>query len=231
MRSLKSDRKLASTVGNVLDRKAGQGLGAAEAAGAGGLVADCQVELALLIDTPGAGRVLNVEEGVVLGHEALRLGKARRQVVHAVGSREGQPAAVLEEVLALAGGDGLPVHGNTTTLGGSIGGRFASAKVVPGIVGNVEGTARLVDAEQVDAAVAVGDFNADVVAADGVGPVGNAVNVNLATKDTDGRREGVVGRNAGGAGLAGIPDRNGGGRDQAGRSSKEGGQSDGEHID
>lgn len=48
------------------------------------------------------------------------------------------------------------------------------------------GAAGLVDLEEVEAAVAVGDLDADVVAVDTHGPVGHTVGVDLAAQDTNG---------------------------------------------
>lgn len=63
------------------------------------------------------------------------------------------------------------------------------------------GAGGLVDLEQVQAAVAVGDLDADVVAVDAHGPVGNAVGVDLAAQDSDGGRVLLVGGDAGAAAV------------------------------
>lgn len=185
MRLLDSDGGDAGAISDVGNRLVLESGRDAETARAGSLVADGEVEVAELVNAPGAGRVLDVVESVVLGDEAVGLGQAGSKVVHAVGGREREFAVVLEEETALAGGDGLPLHGDGATLAGSLSGALAGAEVVPGVVGDVVGTAGLVDAEQVDVALAVGDLDADVVAADGVGPVGDAVGVDLAAKNAD----------------------------------------------
>jgi hypothetical protein len=216
--------------GSVLDVPDGhvQGLVGSETRGARGLVADGEVEGALLVDTPVADRVENVEQLVVLGDVAVGLLQARGDVVHAVGSSEGNVLALVEERTALAGGTVLVVHVDSATLMRLDGGRLAKGEVVPGIVGDVVGTAGLVDPEEVDAAAAVGDLNADVVAADAARPVGNAVGVDLATQDTDGRGVLLVGSDADGAGGAALELSRGSG-DDGGRSSKKGGDK-AEHV-
>lgn len=45
----------------------------------------------------------------------------------------------------------------------------------------------MINAQEMEGAAAVGDANADVVAVNRAGPVGNAVGVNLAAEDTNRR--------------------------------------------
>lgn len=58
------------------------------------------------------------------------------------------------------------------------------------------GAAGLVDLEEVEAAVAVGDLDTDVVAVDAHGPVGNTVGVDEAAQDANGGRVLLVGSDA-----------------------------------
>ena len=83
---------------------------------------------------------------------------------------------------------------------------------------------RGVDAEEVNAAVAVRDLDADVIAADGTGPVGDAVGVDLAADHSDGGGELVVGGDAGRLAAASGHGANQGGRGQ------EGSGDGGEHL-
>lgn len=80
------------------------------------------------------------------------------------------------------------------------------------------GAAGLVDLEEVQAAVAVGDLDADVVAVDAHRPVGNSVGVDLAAQDTNGGGVLLVGSDAGAAAVT----TDGNGRDRGGGGSKEG---------
>lgn len=223
---LLSSDLLARAVEDVLDLKV-EFLGGAETTGALGLVADGKVEVALLVDTVLADGVVNVVEHVVLGDPALGLAEARGDVVHGVGGGEGE-LALVEDVLALGGVDVLVVHGDATALLGVLGGRLAKAKVVPGIVGDVVSTAGGVDLEEIDGAALVGDLDADVVAVNGTGPVGDAVGVDLAAKNSNAAGVLVVGSDAGRAGLT-TGER--AGRNQGSRSSSKDGGELGEHAD
>lgn len=191
---------------------------AAETAGAVGLVADGQIQGALLVDAVLADGVHDVEQLVVLGHPAVGLGKAGRHVVHAVGGRQGQ-LAVIKDVGALAVVHELVVHGDATAHLGLVGGPLAVAKVVPGVVGDVKGTARRVNLQEGQAAALVGQLDADVVAVNAHGPVGHTVGVDLAARNADGRRVLGVGGHAAGAGAAeevagrGLNDGSRGGKD------------------
>jgi hypothetical protein len=182
--------------------------------------------VALLVNTVLADGVVDVVELVVLGDPALGLAEARGDVVHGVGGSEGK-LALVKDVLALGGVDVLVVHGNASALLRVLGGRLAEAKVVPGIVGNVVSTTRRVNLEEIDRAALVRDLNADVVAVNGTGPVGNAVGVDLAAENSDAAGVLVVRSDAG---RARVASGKGTGRDQSGRSSEEGGEL-GEHVD
>ena len=83
------------------------------------------------------------------------------------------------------------------------------------------GTLRSVNLQQVQAAVAVGDLDADIVAVDRARPVRDAVGVDLAARNADGRRVLVVGRDAGSLAAG---ERNGADRDEGSRSGKESGE-------
>jgi len=222
---LQSSGLLAGAVHDVLNLHL-ELLDGSETAGALGLVADGKVEVALLVNAVLADGVVDVVQLVVLGDPALGLAEARGDVVHGVGGGEGK-LAVVEEVLALGGVDVLVVHGDATAHLGVLGGRAAEAKVVPGIVGDVMGTAGRVDLEEVDGAALVGDLDADVVAVDGAGPVGDSVGVDLATQDSDAGGVHIMGSDAGRAGLA-SGERVG--RDQSSGSRDDGGEL-GEHFE
>jgi len=156
--------------------------------GAGSLVGVGPVERADLVMTPVADGVDNVVQDIVPGDPAVRVGKAACQEVHAVGGAQGHLVAVgVEEGSTLGGIQDLVLHVNTTTGGGGLGGRLAGHEVVPGIVADVVRAARGVDAEDVDGAAFVAQLDAEVVAIHVSGPVGNAVSIDLAAQDTDGR--------------------------------------------
>ena len=70
---------------DVIDWGVGEGLGGAESAGAFSLVGDREVEVARLVVTPRAYRVLDVVENVILGDPCVGLGEATGEEVHAVG--------------------------------------------------------------------------------------------------------------------------------------------------
>lgn len=189
-----SSNELAGAVLDVPDGKV-ESLVGAETRGASRLVADSQVESAGLVDTPVADGVKDVVQLVVLGDEAVGLAQARGDVVHAVGASEGK-LAVVHEVRAFASRSVLVLHVDATAHVRLLGSRLAEAKVVPGIVRDVVGTARLINLEEVDTSARVGNLDADVVAANGAGPVGNAVGVDLAAQDTNGGRVLLMGSHA-----------------------------------
>ncbi|KAK0762742.1 hypothetical protein N5P37_005560, partial [Trichoderma harzianum] len=194
--NLSSSLSLAGAVSNVGDALARVSNLGTQGVRARRLVADVEIQSAGLVVSVLAERVGDVDELVVLVDPAVGLAHAAGDVVHAVGSRERQLAAV-HEISALAGIDELVVHGNAAASVGVLLGTLAEAKVVPGIIGDVVGTARLVNLEEVEAAVAVGDLDADVVAANTHGPVGNTVGVDQAAQDTDGGGVLLVGGDAG----------------------------------
>lgn len=131
---------------------AGRGMGRAELVRASRLVAGLEVERANLIIAILADGINEVEQFVVLGSEAVRLVlEAGGNIVDAVGGAE-RKLAVVKEAAALAGGDKLKVHVDTTALLGRLGGTLARDEEVPSIVGDVMGTARRVNLEEVDTA-------------------------------------------------------------------------------
>jgi hypothetical protein len=79
----------------------------------------------------------------------------------------------------------LVCHVNAAAHGGVDGGVLASDKSVPGIVAHVIGTSGLIDAQQVERAALMADFDTHIVASNAHRPVGNAVGVDLASKNTD----------------------------------------------
>lgn len=196
---------VAGGVADVEDWGAGVLDGEAELVGALGLVGVGPVEGALLVAAPGADGVDDVVEEVVVGDPAARLVEAGGEEIHAVGGAERQLAAVgADELAALGGVDRLVLHGDAAAADGLVGGRVARVEVVPGIVADVVGAARGVDAQQVQLAVLVGQRDAEVGAVDGAGPVGDAVGVDLAAEDADRRRVAVVGGGPDGAAVAGA---------------------------
>jgi hypothetical protein len=173
-----------SDVGNVLTAQ--RGVDAENAVCACRLVADAQVQGALLIDTNGADGVENVPETVVLGDPAVRLADAGSDEVHAVGGGECKLAIrVVEKVRALVHVNGLVLHVNTTAHGRVDSSVLAGDESVPCIVAHVVSTSRLVDTEKMERAALVADLDTHVIAANTHRPIGNSVGVDLASEDTN----------------------------------------------
>jgi hypothetical protein len=214
---------LASAVGQVGDRLV-EGTTHAKTRRACGLVADVEVDGAHLINTLLAERVVDVDQLEVLADPAARVAHAGRGVVHAVARRQGE-LAVVEEISALAGVDKLIGHLDTAAALGILASRLASDESVPGIVGDVVGTCRRVDLENVQAVGTIGDLDTNVVAADRTRPVGNPVGVDLAAEDSNGGGVLLMGGDAGSAATLG-----GDGRDEGSRSGNEGGGSGEHHL-
>lgn len=148
--------------------------------GAAGLVGDGKVgHVAGLVVSVRAGRVGNVVQDVVLADPGVS--GAAGDKVHRVGCREGEAArGLVDEVRTLGHGNVLVGGGDTTAGGGVRGGGLSSVEVVPGIVGDVVGTTRLVNLQEVDGSSVGADLDTDVVAAGERRPVGDAVGVDLA---------------------------------------------------
>lgn len=151
------------------------------------------VQLALLIIAQRADRVGDVEQHVVLPDPAVRILQAAREVVHAVGGAQRQPVRV-DEVLAAGRFRVLIGHGNGPSSDWLLGGGLARLQIIPRVVADIISTARLVDAQEMHGAVAVAQFDADVVAVDAHGPVCDPVRVDLAPQHADRGRVAVVGR-------------------------------------
>ena len=92
--------------------------------------------------------------------------------------------------------------------GGAGGSGMTGGQVVPGVVGDIVSSGGVVDAKEGNGAAGggVGEFDTDVVAVYFLSPVCDAVGVDLATKDTNRRREvdmgGDIVDDAGTGGLA-----------------------------
>jgi len=186
-----------SAVGDVLDGVGSENSGNTELVRARRLVGDRKVESAGLVVTPGASRVENVVESVMLSNKAARLAKAAGQVVHAVGSGEGKATVRgVDKARTLRGRYDLIVGSDSSTSGRIGSGRLSSRQVVPGVIRDVVSATGLVDVEKIDGSISNGNLDADVVAVDRHGPVGNTVGINLAAQNTDGRRVLLVGSNA-----------------------------------
>lgn len=175
--------------------------------GTRGLVLSWVVEGARFVEAHGAKRVEDVVKNVVFADVGVVLIEAAGEVVHAVGGAERQLLALgVDEVVALGRVDGLVGHLDGAAGSGLVGGRIASVEIVPGIVADVVGALGLVDTQKVDGAVGVGEGDADVVAVDGHGPVGDAIGVDFAAQHADGRREAGMGRDPDclGLGCSGV---------------------------
>lgn len=147
---------------------------------AGSLVRVRVVEVARFVATESTQRIEDVVEDVVLADPGIVLLETAGEEVHAVGSAEREVAMLrIDEVLAVGSVNVFVGHLDGATGGGLVGGRVAGVEVVPGIVADVVGAFGLVDAEEVEGAVLVGEGDADVCAVDRVGPVGDAISVDL----------------------------------------------------
>ena len=145
-----------------------------------GLVESGPIYGARLVDAKGAYRVGNVEQLVVVGDPARILGEAAGEEVHAVGCAQGQLAALcVDQRRALGRVDIAVRHGHGAAGGRLVGGGVARVQVIPCVVADAVGAGRLVDFQEVDAAVGVRQGDANVVAVDGRRPVGDAVGVDL----------------------------------------------------
>jgi hypothetical protein len=129
------------------------------------LVADIKVECACLIESEGADSIANVVENVVLGNPAARLGEAAGHEVHAVGGTQWElMVRCVYEAGTLRCRDFLIFHGNRSAAGRISRGRLSCLEVVPCIVANIVGAARLIDPEQVNGAATIAELNTDIVA-------------------------------------------------------------------
>jgi hypothetical protein len=150
------------------------------------LVADAQVQSALLINTVGTDGLVNVPQTVVLGNLAVGLANAGSDEVHAVGGGECKLAVrIVKKVWALVHVDAFVLHVNTTAQGWVNSSVLACDKSVPCIVAHVVGTSRLVDMEEVERTASMANLNTHIVTADANGPVGDSVGVDLAAEDAN----------------------------------------------
>lgn len=144
-----------------------------------------EIDGAHFIEARVAARILDVEQLEVLP-DPRGGAHARGRVAHAVACRQRQAPIVVQEVGALARVHILVRHGDAAPHQGGLGGGLAVLQIDPGIVGNVVGAGGAVNLQDVGGEVAVGDADADVVAAHGTRPVRHAVRVDLAAEDAHG---------------------------------------------
>lgn len=144
------------------------------------------IHLAPLVEAKGAHHIRDVVESGVVTAESAGLAVV---LVVRVERREGQLAVrSLDDVLAVAHGDDLVLCRHGVAGDCLLARTGASHEVVPGVVADVVGAARGVDVQDIDAAAVGLDFKADVVAVDGHGEVGDAVDVDVTAWDADGGR-------------------------------------------
>lgn len=86
-------------------------------------------------------------------------------------------------MLAFGGIDVFEGHFDGTAGCRLVGGTVTSVEVIPGIVANVVRTLGLIDTEEIDGAVLVGEGNADIVAIDRIGPISDAIGVDFAAEN------------------------------------------------
>lgn len=184
LRHLDGGLKLTGSEHDVLDTDSGEGVLSTEHMGAGGLVADCKVEGADLIEAESAGGVLDIVEGRVLSDPGA--GTAAGVEVHGVGGHQGELAAGgLDDVFALIHGDELVVGVEAAASYWLFSGRLASVEVVPGVVGDVVCSTGGVELEKVDRTSIGSDLDAHGVTPRRHRPVGSAVGIDMAAEDTD----------------------------------------------
>lgn len=177
---------------------------------ASSLVRGGVVEVAGFVATESTQRIEDIVEDVVLADPCIVLLETAGEKVHAVRSAEREVAVFcIDEVLAVGSVDVFVGHLDGTASKGLFGGRVAGVEIVPSIVADVICAFGLVDAEEVEGAVLISEGDADVCAVDRVGPVGDAISVDLASQDAYRRRKGIVGRGPNGSAvaLAIAPDR------------------------
>lgn len=160
---------------------------------AGRLITHMEVRvLAPLVNTEGTSRVSDVEEREVVANPRVGLLAAGNKV-HGVCRCESKGLVLgQEEVLALVHVDILVSSGDNATHDRFFSRGLTGDEVVVSIVGDVIGATGSVNLEEVNAAAVGKNTNAQVVAANRAGPVGDTVSVDLATKHTNGRRVNVV---------------------------------------
>lgn len=184
---------LAARVLDVEDRGILQRVRQPQGMATGRLVLCRPIQRARLVVAQRANRIEDIVQDIVVCNPAVLLRKAIREVIHAIRCAEGHFAArCIDQAAALARVGGLELHGNRAASDRLVGRRVAGVEVVPGVVADVVGAAGLVDAQQVDLAPAVGEGDADVVAGDALGPVGDAVGVDFAAEHADAGRVAVV---------------------------------------
>ncbi len=227
---LDSQGLLASAVVDVVDGLAVKRDGEAELVGASRLVALGGVgHLADLVVAPGADGVDDVVEGEVAADPGA--GGAAVDVVHRVGGGEGELAGgLLDDRGALGRVDGLVGGVDGAALYRVLHRRPTGYQVVPGVVRDVVGAARLVDLEQGDRASVGRHPHTDVVASGERRPVRHPVHVDLASQHADRGRVLVVRRHLRGAGRE-RPEVRREGRGRAGSSHAQESYSTEEHLD
>lgn len=147
---------------------------------AGSLVRVGVVEVACLVATESTQRIEDVVQDIVLADPGIVLLETAGEKVHAVRSAEREVTVFrVDQVLAVGGVDVLVGHLDGAAGGGLVGGRVAGVEVIPGIVTDVVRAFGLVDAKEVDGAVLISEGDADVCAVNRLGPVGDAVSVDL----------------------------------------------------
>lgn len=157
------------------------------------------IQRALLVIAHGTDGIVDVVEDVVLPDPAIRVLEAAEQVIHAIRRTQRQPAAVRLEQAAARGRRGILVgHGDAAAGNRVLGRGFPRLEIIPRVIADIVRAAGLVDAQEMDGAVAVAELDADVGAVHAHGPVGHAVRVDFAAEDPDGggvagvRRDGDV---------------------------------------
>lgn len=174
------------------------------------LVSNSQIrEAARNILAPLALGIRNVIKLEVVAHPTTTL--ARVDEVHRVRGREGKLATRrLDKRPAFLGRDKLVSGSDGATEGGSAGSTDAVLEVGVGVVADVVGAGGAIDLEEGDGAAVGGDADADVVAVNGRGPVGYAVDVDFAAENSHRGRVLVVRGDA--DGFAAADGRDDGGR-------------------
>lgn len=176
--------KLTGSENNVLNTDARESVLGTEHMGTRRLVANSEVQCADLVETEGASRVLDVVEGRVLPDPGV--GTAAGEEVHGVCSHQGELATGgLDEVAALVHGDELVVGIDAATNRGIVSSGLAGGKVVPGVVGDIVCSRGGVELKKVNGTSVGRDLDAHGVTARRMRPVGSAVGVYVAAKDSD----------------------------------------------
>lgn len=144
-------------------------------------------ERAQLVEAVIAYGIEDIPQLVVVANPGVTAGGARANEIHGVGCSEGElTRGRLDQVATVLGWDEVGVGGETTAgLDVALDRRVTSLEVVQGVEGDIVRAAGLVDLQQSDRTTVGSDLDADLVAVDRGGPVGDPIDIDLTAKHAD----------------------------------------------